>query len=82
MSKGRRNIRSPRLTTSQRPRSAAASTAHRRGISIWYPSFKFRHEVREPLENGDTSYYRAYPQFLPRRVSTRRARRQAIRHGG
>jgi hypothetical protein len=47
-----------------------------------YPSFKFRHEVREPLENGETSYYRAYPHFLPRRVSTRRARRQAIRHGG
>jgi hypothetical protein len=46
------------------------------------PSFKFRHEVREPLENGETSYYRAYPHFLPRRVSTRRARRQAIRHGG
>jgi hypothetical protein len=47
-----------------------------------YPSFKFRHEVREPLENGDTSYYRAYPQFQPRPVSSRRARRHLIRHGG
>jgi hypothetical protein len=47
-----------------------------------YPSFKFRHEVREPLENGETSYYRAYPHFLPRRVSSRQARRQAIRNGG
>jgi hypothetical protein len=38
------------------------------------PSFKFRHEVREPLENGETSYRRAYPQFFgsPRRRGLRR----------
>jgi hypothetical protein len=38
------------------------------------PSFKFRHEVREPLEGGDTAYRRAYPQFfapLPRRLRRR-----------
>jgi hypothetical protein len=45
------------------------------------PNFKFRREIREPLENCETSYYRAYPQLAPRRVSTRRARRQAIRYG-
>jgi hypothetical protein len=45
------------------------------------PSFKFRHEVREPLEGGWTGYYRAYPQFAPRRVSSRQGRRAAIRNG-
>ena len=44
-------------------------------------SFKFRHEVREPLENAETSYYRAYPHLRPRPMSSRRARRHAIRHG-
>jgi hypothetical protein len=46
------------------------------------PSFKFRREIREPLENCETSYYRAYPHLAPRRVSSRQARRQAIRNGG
>jgi hypothetical protein len=39
------------------------------------PSFKFRHEVREPLENGEASYRRAHPEFyapLPRRSLRRR----------
>jgi hypothetical protein len=45
------------------------------------PSFKFRHEVRRPLASGDDAYYRAYPQFKPRRLSARRARWQAIRNG-
>jgi hypothetical protein len=38
------------------------------------PSFKHRHEVREPLENGEASYRRAYPQFFgsPRRRGLRR----------
>jgi hypothetical protein len=43
------------------------------------PSFKFRHELREPLENGVTSYYRAYPQFRLRPISARQSRRHAIR---
>jgi hypothetical protein len=46
-----------------------------------YPSFKFRHEIRTPLEGGSTAYYRAYPQFAPRRRSSRQARRAAIRRG-
>ena len=46
------------------------------------PSFKFRHEIREPLESSLTAYYRAYPQFAPRRISSRQARRLAIRNGG
>jgi hypothetical protein len=46
-----------------------------------YPSFKFRHELRTPMEGGSTAYYRAYPQFAPRRRSSRQARRHAIRHG-
>ncbi len=46
-----------------------------------YPSFKRRHELREPLENAETSYYRAYPHLLPRRLSAREARRRAIREG-
>jgi hypothetical protein len=46
------------------------------------PSFKHRREIREPLENCETSYYRAYPHLAPRRVSSRQARRQAIRNGG
>jgi hypothetical protein len=45
------------------------------------PSFKHRREIREPLENCETSYYRAYPHLAPRRVSSRQARRQAIRYG-
>jgi hypothetical protein len=39
------------------------------------PSFKFRHELREPLEGGDTAYRRAHPEFyapLPRRSLRRR----------
>jgi hypothetical protein len=39
------------------------------------PSFKFRHEVREPLEGGEASYRRAHPEFyapLPRRSLRRR----------
>lgn len=38
------------------------------------PSFKFRHEVRAPLENGEQSYRRAHPEFfapLPRRLRRR-----------
>jgi hypothetical protein len=46
-----------------------------------YPSFKFRHEVRTPLESGRESYLRAYPQFAPRRRSSRQTRRAAIRNG-
>ncbi len=46
-----------------------------------YPSFKHRHEVRTPAGSGDAAYYRVYPQFAPRRMSPRMARRQAIRHG-
>jgi hypothetical protein len=38
------------------------------------PSFKFRHEVREPLENGETSYRRAYPHFYRLSPMTRRRR--------
>jgi hypothetical protein len=45
------------------------------------PSFKFSHEVRRPLASGDDAYYRAYPQFKPRRLSARRARWHAIRNG-
>jgi hypothetical protein len=44
-------------------------------------SFKFAHEVRPPLENCETSYYRAYPHLKPRRLSARQARRNAIRYG-
>ena len=46
-----------------------------------YPSFKFRHEVRAPLESSREAYLRAYPQFKPRRLSSRQARRAAIRRG-
>jgi hypothetical protein len=46
-----------------------------------YPSFKFCHEVRTPMEGGSTAYYRAYPQFAPRRRTTRAGRRHAIRNG-
>jgi hypothetical protein len=42
------------------------------------PSFKHRHELREPLEGGDAAYRRAYPHFF-RETSLRRARRNAIR---
>jgi hypothetical protein len=45
------------------------------------PSFKFRHEVRPPMEGGNAAYYRAYPQFAPRRRTSRQARRAAIRNG-
>jgi hypothetical protein len=45
------------------------------------PSFKHRHEVRAPLESSRTAYLRAYPQFAPRRQSSRQARRAAIRNG-
>jgi hypothetical protein len=45
------------------------------------PSWKFSHEVRTPLESSHTAYLRAYPQFAPRRRSSRQARRHAIRHG-
>jgi hypothetical protein len=39
-----------------------------------FPSWKFRHEVRAPLENGEQSYRRAHPEFyapLPRRLRRR-----------
>jgi hypothetical protein len=39
------------------------------------PSFKHRHEVREPLESGEDAYRRAYPHFFapaPRRGLRRR----------
>jgi hypothetical protein len=45
------------------------------------PSFKFRHEVRPREGTAQEAYYRAYPQFAPRHVPARRARRQAIRNG-
>jgi hypothetical protein len=43
------------------------------------PSFKFRHELREPLENGEASYRRAYPQFF--RPGSPMARRRRARRG-
>jgi hypothetical protein len=42
------------------------------------PSFKFRHEVREPLESSEAAHRRAYPEFY-RRLPPRLARRTAIR---
>jgi len=38
------------------------------------PSFKFRHELREPLESSDAAYRRAHPEFFtqPRRRGFRR----------
>jgi hypothetical protein len=68
--------------------AADEATAERRPIDSdppWdlylVPSFKFRHEVRPRAGTAQEAYYRAYPQFAPRRVSSRRARRQAIRNG-
>jgi hypothetical protein len=46
-----------------------------------WPSFKFKHEVRPPAEPSIDAYYRAYPQFRPRPLTGRRARRQARRGG-
>jgi hypothetical protein len=43
------------------------------------PSFKLRHEIREPLENGEASYRRAYPQFF--RPGSPMARRRRARRG-
>jgi hypothetical protein len=43
------------------------------------PSFKFRHEVREPLESSETAYRRAYPQFF--RPLSPSARRRRARRG-
>jgi hypothetical protein len=45
------------------------------------PSFKLRSEIRPPLESSRAAYLRAYPQFTPRRRSTRQGRRAAIRSG-
>jgi hypothetical protein len=42
------------------------------------PSFKFRHEVREPLESSEAAHRRAYPELF-RRLPPRLARRAAIR---
>jgi hypothetical protein len=42
------------------------------------PSFKHRHEVREPLESSQAAHRRAYPEFyrpLPPRMRRRLARR-------
>jgi hypothetical protein len=65
------------LPPEERKRAASEETPP--GL-YWGPSFKFRHEVREPLESSEAAYRRAYPQFF-RPVSNRRARRHAIRNG-
>jgi hypothetical protein len=44
------------------------------------PSFKFRHEVREPLESSEAAYRRAYPHFF-RAGPSRARRRHATRNG-
>jgi hypothetical protein len=44
------------------------------------PGFRFRHELREPLENAETSYRRAHPELY--RAESPRARRWRARRGG
>jgi hypothetical protein len=46
-----------------------------------FPSFKHRHEIRPRTGTAEEAYYRAYPQFKPRRLSARAARWHAIRNG-
>jgi hypothetical protein len=69
--------KAPQYPIEQGEDAAPESPAKREPPADLYsvPSFKFRHEVREPLEGGDTAYRRAHPEFympLPRRSLRRR----------
>jgi hypothetical protein len=65
------------ITLDDEPKQVAHGAAPPDLYSV--PSFKFRHELREPLENGEASYRRAYPHFY--RLGSPMARRRRARRG-